>query len=341
MVDIEEQSTGDLTFGAGFSSTAGPIGNIGLRERNLLGRGQDVRVGFTLSGERSQIDFSFTEPYFLDRNLAVGFDAFRIVQQQDESSFDENRLGGGLRAGYNITERVRQVWRYVLARREIEDVDSDASLVILAEEGTRTESSIAQEISYDTRDSRFDPREGVLVSLSTQLAGLGGNVEFLKTTANAGYFIPVGDDLTLSFNGELGNIVGLGEDTRASDRFYLGGSSFRGFQFAGIGPRDAVTDDALGGKNYYTGTAEFSFPLGLPEEFDIRGRVFGIVGSLFDLDNDTAAIIDDESSPRVSIGTGVTWNSPFGPVLIDIGLPIVKEDFDEREILSFSFGTRF
>ena len=216
-----------------------------------------------------------------------------------------------MRAGYNITERVRQVWRYVLARREIEDVDSDASLVIMAEEGTRTESSIAQEISYDSRDSRFDPREGVLVSLSTQLAGLGGNVEFLKTTANAGYFIPVGDDLTLSFNGELGNIVGLGEDTRASDRFYLGGNSFRGFQFAGIGPRDAVTDDALGGKNYYTGTAEFSFPLGLPDEFDIRGRVFGIVGSLFDLDNETAAIIDDESSPRVSIGTGVTWNSPI------------------------------
>ena len=340
-VDVEEQSTGDLTFGAGFSSNAGPLGNISLRERNLLGRGQDLRLGFTLSGERSQLDLSFTEPYFLDRNLAAGFDAFRVVQEQDESSFDENRLGGGLRAGYNYTENVRQVWRYIVARRKIDDVDDSASLVIQDEEGTRTESSIAQEISYDTRDSRFDPREGAIATLSTQFAGVGGNVKFLKTTVGAGYYFPLADDLTLSFNGEVGRIDGIGEDTRASDRFFLGGTSFRGFEFAGIGPRDANTDDALGGKNFYTATTEFSFPIGLPSDIEIRGRVFSIVGSVWDLDNNTTAVIDDENTPRISVGTGITWNSPFGPVLIDLALPVIKEDFDESELLSFSFGTRF
>ena len=340
-VDVEEQSTGDLTFGAGFSSNAGPLGNISLRERNLLGRGQDLRLGFTLSGERSQLDLSFTEPYFLDRNLAAGFDAFRVVQEQDESSFDENRLGGGLRAGYNYTENVRQVWRYIVARRKIDDVDDSASLVIQDEEGTRTESSIAQEISYDTRDSRFDPREGAIATLSTQFAGVGGNVKFLKTTVGAGYYFPLADDLTLSFNGEVGRIDGIGEDTRASDRFFLGGTSFRGFEFAGIGPRDANTDDALGGKNFYTATTEFSFPIGLPSDIEIRGRIFSIVGSVWDLDNNTTAVIDDENTPRISVGTGITWNSPFGPVLIDLALPVIKEDFDESELLSFSFGTRF
>ena len=340
-VEVEEQSTGDLTFGAGFSSNAGPLGSITLRERNLLGRGQDLRLGGTLSGERSQLDLSFTEPYFLDRNLAAGFDAFRITQEQDESSFDEERFGGGLRLGYNYSESWRHVWRYVIARRNIDDVDDSASLVIQDEEGVRIESSIAQELSYDTRDSRFDPREGVLGTLSTQFAGVGGNVKFLKTTATGSYYYPVSDEVTVSLIGDVGNITGIGEDTRASDRFFLGGTSFRGFEFAGIGPRDAGTDDALGGKNFFTATAEVSFPLGLPEDLQVRGRLFGIVGSVWDLDNDTSARVNDEASPRVSVGTGITWISPFGPVLIDLALPVVKEDFDNREILSFNFGTRF
>ena len=340
-VEVEEQSTGDLTFGAGFSSNAGPLGSVTLRERNLLGRGQDLRLGGTISGERTQLDLSFTEPYFLDRNLAAGFDAFRISQEQDESSFDESRFGGGLRMGYSFDEHWRQVWRYVIARRNIEDVEGGASLVIRDEEGERTESSIAQELSYDTRDSRFDPHEGMLGTLSTQFAGLGGNVKFLKTTLSGAYYVPLSEEVTLSFLGEVGNITGIGEDTRASDRFFLGGTSFRGFEFAGIGPRDAVTNDALGGKNYYTATTEVSFPLGLPEDLQVRGRIFGIVGSVWDLDNSTTAVIDDESSPRISIGTGITWVSPFGPVLIDLALPVIKEDFDERELLSFSFGTRF
>ncbi len=340
-VEVEEQSTGDLTFGAGFSSNAGPLGSVTLRERNLLGRGQDLRVGGTLSGERTQLDLSFTEPYFLDRNLAAGFDAFRITQEQDESSFDESRFGGGLRIGYNYNEHWRHVWRYVIAQREISDVDNSASLVIRDEEGDRTESSIAQELAYDTRDSRFDPREGVLGSISTQFAGLGGNVRFLKTTLSGAYYYPVSEDVTFSLLGDVGNITGIGEDTRASDRFFLGGTSFRGFEFAGLGPRDRNTDDALGGKNFFTATAELSFPLGLPEDLQVRGRAFGIIGSVWDLDNDTAAVVDDEASPRVSVGTGITWISPFGPVLIDLALPVVKEDFDNREIISFNFGTRF
>ena len=340
-VNVEEQSTGDLTFGAGFSSNAGPLGSIALRERNLLGRGQDLRLSFTLSGERSQLDLSFTEPYFLDRNLQAGFDAFRVKQQQSQSSFDQERIGGGLRAGYQISEHLRQVWRYVLTRRKIENVDSDASLVIQAEEGVRLESSIAQELTYDARDSRFDPHEGFQTGLSTQFAGVGGDARFVKATVNAAYYQPISEDVTLSFLGEVGAIEGLGEDTRASDRFFLGGTSFRGFEFAGIGPRDRRSGDSLGGKRYYTATTELSFPLGLPDELEVRGRIFGIVGSIFDLDNKTSAKIDDSSAPRVTIGTGLSWNSPFGPVLIDIGYPLVKENFDKRELISFSFGTRF
>ena len=117
-MEVEEQSTGDLTFGAGFSTNVGPLGSVGIRERNLLGRGQDLRLNLTLSGERSEIDLAFTEPYFLDKNLAAGFDLFATDTEQDESSFDEQRIGGGLRAGYDLYENIRQVWRYTLARRK-------------------------------------------------------------------------------------------------------------------------------------------------------------------------------------------------------------------------------
>src|SRR5690606_2590113 len=96
-VDVQEQATGELTFGIGFSTAEGPLADVGLRERNLLGRGQDLRLNFTLSGRRSQIDLSFTEPYFLDRPLAAGIDLFRTEIDRRESSFDEKNLGGGFR----------------------------------------------------------------------------------------------------------------------------------------------------------------------------------------------------------------------------------------------------
>jgi len=341
-VDVEEQSTGDLTFGAGFSSTGGVLGNVGLRERNLLGRGQDLRLNFTLSTETSQLNLSFTEPYFLDRNLSAGFDAFRITTEQDESSFDEERIGGSLRAGFDLTENLRQVWRYTLQREKITDVDNDASLLIKDDEGKRLISSISQQTTYDTRDSRFDPREGEVVSLSTEFAGVGGDVRFIKNTLGGGYYLPITENITGSIRAEVGNVTGIGQDTRVGDRFFISPDSLRGFKFGGAGPRDAKTNDALGGKNFYTGTVELSFPLGLPEEFQIRGRVFSDVGAAWDVDDVPSGVtVEDSKSPRVSAGAGVSWISPIGPVLIDLGFPIVKEDFDETEVLRFSFGTRF
>lgn len=342
-VEVEEQSTGDLTFGAGFSSSDGPIGNIGIRERNLLGRGQDIRLGFTLAGEASEIDFSFTEPYFLDRNLAAGLDLFRTTDDRDdESSFEEERLGGSVRAGFDLTENVRNVVRYTVESRDITDVDGDASLLVRSEEGETLRSGISNELTYDTRDSRFDAREGVIGRLRTEFTGLGGDVTFVKASVSGGYYHTVYDDYTISTRGSVGTIAGVGDDTRISDRFFRGGGNPRGFEFGGIGPRDRNTGDALGGKHFYTGTVEMAFPLSLPFDLDVRGRVFTDVGAAWDIDdNSIPVVVDDSSSPRVTVGTGISWNSPFGPVVLDLGVAVVKEDFDETEILSFSFGTQF
>lgn len=341
-VTVEEQPTGDLSFGAGFSTSVGPVGNIALRERNLLGRGQDLRLSFTISGDRSEVDLSFTEPYFLDKRLSAGFDAFRIDQDQDESSFNETVTGGSLRAGYNVLEDVRQVWRYTGKWQDIKDVDNDASLLVQDEEGDRIISSISQELIWDRLDSRLNPTDGFAISLNTEIAGLGGDAYYSKNSIKGSYYVPVTDGVVFNLTGIGGYITGIfGNDTEVSDRFFIGGSTFRGFEFAGIGPRDADTDDSLGGKYYYVGTAELTFPLGLPEELQIKGRAFAEAGALWDLDNDTAARVDDSSSPRVTVGAGISWNSPLGPFVVDFGFPLIEEDFDKTEIFRFSVGTRF
>ncbi len=338
--EIEEQSTGDLSFGAGFSSESGPLGNISLRERNLLGRGQDLRLSFTISGANTEVDLSFTEPYFLNRNLSAGFDVYRTTSSQERQAFDLERIGGSVRAGFSYNENLRQVVRYTLEENTISNVDTNASLLIQEEEGRFLESGVSQELSYDTRDSRFDPREGGVVRLRNDITGLGGDVRFLKSSLGGAYYYSFVEDWTASVDAEIGNIIGLGQDTRISDRYFVGGTGCRGFQFAGVGPRDGPTGDPLGAKQFYTGTLELGFPLGLPEEFDIRGRVFTDVCSAWGLDRTNANVLD-ETTPRVSVGAGFSWNSPFGPITVDLGFAIVKEDFDETELLSFSFGTQF
>ncbi|RMD62594.1 MAG: outer membrane protein assembly factor BamA, partial [Alphaproteobacteria bacterium] len=339
-VEVEEQSTGDLTFGAGFSTTAGVLGSVGIRERNLLGRGQDLRLNFTLSGEQSQIDLSFTEPYFLERNLAAGFDLFRIENDSNDQSFNLKRTGGSLRTGFNWQERVRQTFRYTLEDKEVTDVDANASLIVKDEVGRFIQSRLGHELKYDTRDNRFDPHTGFVLRLRNEVAGLGGDVRYFKSSFGGAYYQPVAEDWTASVRAEVGNIFGLGQDTRISDRYFIGGTDCRGFQFAGVGPRDGPTGDPLGAKNFYTAGSELSFPLGLPEEYDIRGRVFLDACSAWDLDKSNSSVLD-ENTPRVAGGIGVTWRSPFGPIVLDFGFPIVKEDFDETQVLNFSFGTQF
>ena len=339
-VEVEEQSTGDLTFGAGFSTSAGPVGNIGIRERNLLGRGQDLRLSFTLAAEQSEIDLSFTEPYFLGRNISAGFDVFRIESNDDERSFDLERTGASLRGGFSYNENLRHVLRYTLEDQKINNVDADASILIKDEEGEFLESTVSHELLWDTRDNRFDPREGLALRLRNEVAGLGGDVFFLKSSVGGEYHYPIAEDWTASVDAEVGNIFGLGQDTRVSDRYFIGGGNCRGFEFAGVGPRDLPTDDALGGKNFYTGTLELGFPLGLPEEFDIRGRIFTDICSAWGLDK-TSVGVADESAPRISVGTGVSWQSPFGPIIIDLGFAVIDESFDKTELLNFSFGTQF
>jgi len=345
-VNVEEQSTGELSIGAGFSTADGPLGDISIRERNLLGRGQDLRLRTIIAGSRREIDLSFTEPYFLERDLSAGIDLFRITRdQQDESSYDLEQIGFGLRLGYPLAERLRQNLNYTLERNKIENVDPLESIFIREQVGSRVTSSIGQELVYDARDSRISPTEGYYLQLSNTLAGLGGDVRHLNTELGAGFYYPVYEQWILSLTGRVGYIVGIGQDVRINDRFFLGGDSLRGFATAGVGPRDIGTDDALGGNRYAQGSVEMSFPLPLPTEFGITGRAFSDFGTLSGADiscsTATCPKVADDASIRASVGVGLSWRSPLGPIRLDLAAPLLKEAYDDTEVFRFSFGTRF
>jgi outer membrane protein insertion porin family len=342
-VEVKEKSTGEISFGLGYSSADGALGDIGLRERNLLGRGQDLRLGFLISQRRQEIDLSFTEPYFLDRNMSAGFDLFdRTRNLQRISGYDEKSIGGVLRTGYQITDSLRQTLRYTLRQDELTNVVTSASPFIQAEQGKSSVSMIGQDLSYDRRDDRFDPTEGYFIRVSNDLAGLGGNQTFLRNRIQGGSYYSIVDEWVASLTGEAGYVYDFGEFVRIPNRFFLGGDSLRGFQTGGVGPRDIDFGASLGGKKLYSGSAELTFPTGLPKEIGIRGSFFSDFGTLTDSGEPAnRGRIADTGSLRASAGVGALWRSPFGPVKLSVARAILKEDTDKTELFRFSFGSRF
>ena len=362
--EVEEQSTGELSLGIGFSTTDGPLADINIRERNFLGRGQDLRIGTVVSFRSQQVDLSFTEPYFLDRNIAAGIDLFEIKTSPTANFFSgitppyqQFSYGGALRTGYQLTENLRQTLKYTARSDNITDIQPSTSLFIALQAGEHVTSEIGQVLLYDRRDDRLDPTGGYYASVGNDFAGVGFGVDYVRNKVTAGYYYSVFPEWVLSLTGEAGYIFGWGgQQVLLQDRFFVGGDNLRGFQSAGIGPRDTQSGDALGGQKYYLGSVTLGVPLGLPKEFGLSGRVFTDFGTLYQLQPTTLTLTPAQSaaaggqtqltavqSPaiRVSAGVGVSWKSPVGPIRLDIAYPIRKEGFDKTQVFRVSFGTRF
>ncbi|MBI1776357.1 MAG: outer membrane protein assembly factor BamA [Proteobacteria bacterium] len=340
-VEIEEKSTGELSFGAGYSTSDKILGNVQVRERNLLGTGQDLRIATTLSFTRREVNASFTEPYFFNKDVSAGVDAIYSTQDlQSVSQYDQRTAGFGLRGGFLLSEPLRQTVHYNLSSVFITNVAGSASPFIREQIGHTITSLIGNEFAYDKRDDRNNPTQGYYIRFGTDFAGLGGDSRFVRPIIKGGYFYPFGSDIVASLLGETGDVIALGQRVRINDRFFIGGDNLRGFRSGGVGPRDTNTQDSLGGTKYYAGSLEVSVPLGTPKDFPVSGRVFTDFGSLWDL-GETGPGLADISSLRVSAGAGVTVISPLGPIRIDLGIPVVRENFDRKELIRFSFGTRF
>jgi outer membrane protein insertion porin family len=344
---VTERPTGEISLGGGFSTDAGLLADFGIRERNFLGAGVDARLQTLLAQRRQQVDFSVTDPSFLDRNLSAGFDIFYITRNLLETSgYREKRAGVALRAGYEINEYLRQSVSYALVQREIYDVDIRASRFIQEQVGTTLLSQVSQTLTYDRRDSRIEPRQGYVVRIGTDLAGLGGDVAYTRLRLDIAGYIPLerlfGDqDYVIALSGSAGILEPWGgRPERIIDRFFLGGENLRGFQMAGAGPRDTAAGDPLGGRTLLTQTTEFRFPLPLPSEIGLLGRAFVDVGVLSGTPVSGPTVADD-GEPRVGTGVGVSWRTPVGLINIDIAQAVVKKSYDKTQTVRFGFGTRF
>lgn len=342
-VAVQEQSTGSLSLSFGFSSVDSAILGVSLTERNFLGRGLQIGTSVSLSKRQQLIQFQYTDPYFLDRDLVGGFDLFGTqTDYQEQAQFDSRTTGFGLRFGFPLSDNSRFLMRYQLRQEEILNVAAGASLAVRAAEGRDLRSVVGYDYYLDLRNDPIDPTKGWDFLFSQDFAGLGGTVKYLSTSLLVHGYYPIADDVVFTQRFDLGTIKGIGQDVRLNDRFFKGGSDFRGFKSGGIGPRDLFTDDAVGAETYAFGTTELSFPNGIPEALGIRTSVFvdyGVVGKVSDKPAGTN--IQDELGIRASTGLSVNWKSPFGPVRLDFAKVLVKENYDQTEAFRFSAGTNF
>lgn len=348
-VNIEEKATGELTLGGGYSTDSGALLQVGLREHNLVGTGIDAGVSGILAQKRTQFDVSVTDPYFLDRNLVAGVDAFLIRNNNQEiASYSERRAGGALRLGYLFNEHLSQAWTYTLVDRNVYDVQPGASIYITNQQGRSLLSQLGTTLSLDYRDSRVDPRTGFLVRLGADFAGLGGTARYVRSKIDGYYYLPLerltGDeDWVLALSAGAGYLAQLGREEKIIDRFFLGGDNLRGFQSGGAGPHaiGARTVDSIGGRFIYTQTTELRFPLPVSPDLGISGRAFVDIGSLSQVSKIPGTVVTDEAGPRVGAGVGVSWKTPFGLINIDVAQAVVKHRFDQTQLFRLGFGTRF
>jgi outer membrane protein insertion porin family len=441
--NVQEKSTGELSLSAGFSSLERFIVSASITQRNFRGKGQELRTSVNYSAYSKSVEVGFTEPYFMDKNIALGGDiyrrdmnSFRYLSNNDrDTTYEQTTTGFQIRAGVPITEYMSMALRYTL---NFDDVTLDESTYytngqcdpILAGRylcdaiGKRTTSSLGYSLIFDNRDNRIRPTRGYNLVLSQDFAGLGGSVKYIRTRLNGGKYFALGSGFVFSLTGEGGYIHSLEksrfdtgtppaeiDQVRLTDRFFLGEPQMRGFDIRGVGPRvkrfylttanadgsysrgegnNSTQDDALGGKIYYLARAELEIPLGSgAREMGLRPSIYIDAGAVAGLKNPalvngngdfagycapdatnttgatvraggTAAnptcgtgytfstgtgfveeYLGDTLKPRVSVGFGVNWNSPFGPFRIDIAKALLKEPGDDAKLITFNVGTQF
>lgn len=357
-VEVEDKPTGSLQFSAGYSTTDKIIGTVSMNERNLMGKGYDLYASATMSQRAMDFHTGFTNPYLFGKPLQGGIDAFHAsrkysVKETGESGYRQMKTGGTLSLGYDLKEYLGQSWTYTLRRDDINDIRKRSSPYLKQQRGIWVVSFIGHSLFYDKRDSSIEPTSGWFAGMSNDLAGLGGDVRYFKNGVRAGTYIPFDEDhkWVLALKASAGAMTGLGKVTRVVDRYELGGDYLRGFADNGIGPRSKKYKDALGGLLYYKATVELNVPLGLPPELGIKGSLFTDLGSVWHTGNhppkhkkhsEKYKIIGNTPQPRVGIGAGLTWRSPFGPIGVYYapwawGIKHV----DRKKNFNITFGSNF
>ncbi len=381
-VTVTEESTGELAFAAGYSTTDNFLFDVSVSERNLRGRGQFLRLHASSSGQRRQLDLQFREPQFMGRNLAASFNLYSLrTDFLNQSSFLNQSTGLGVRFGFPLSDRTQLGLSYSIIQDDTQIahvlVDHDnnpntppvdqcnivnpARPLLCDQAGTFLTSVFGYTFDLDQRNDPTHPTRGFNFNLSQDLAGLGGQVHYLRTEVQGGVYYGLPWNFRASLRGDVGYIFGWGgDDVRINDRFFKGGSSFRGFDVAGIGPRQLIIDnttrailqkgDAVGGNLFAIGTLQLDVPLPLPSSFGLGSALFVDFGTLGLVDRasrgtinlgTTSLIVTDDLAFRAAAGVSIFWDSPFGPVQFDFSQPLAYEPYDHLQQFRFSTRTSF
>ncbi|NHF72225.1 outer membrane protein assembly factor BamA [Paracoccus xiamenensis] len=356
-VNVEEQPTGSLEFGASYGANSGVGINIGLSERNFLGRGQELAASIsTTEGSRAG-SITFAEPFFLTRDLRFSFSTWYRETERDNSKYNTRSVGISTGLEFPVSRSARLDVHYKLSKDTLFDVDpiqydaerqewAGSSPILVEEEGGLWTSALGYSYSYDSRRVGLNPRTATKLRFTQDFAGFGGDVKSVTSVLTAGVESTAWrPNVTLRGEFEAGAVHMLDDqDSRVIDRF--NGQKVRGFEVNGIGPRDneAPNEDALGGNYYWVARGEVQFPLGLPEEYGLTGGLFADVGSIWGLNNTSGANgveVDDDMHVRAAVGVSLFWTTPIGPLRMNLSKAVQKEDYDETQSFDLTLSTRF
>jgi outer membrane protein insertion porin family len=354
-VEVAEQATGEFNISGGYSTTDGLLAEVKVGENNFLGTGDALKASVTWGQYARGVDLSASEPYFLGTKVAAGVEFF--ARQTDSSpyqSYGSNSYGATMSLGTPINDQLGVSWRYSISRQDV-TLDPAAlagppSLPIqqAAAAGPQWVSAVGDTVKYSTLDNNKLPTSGISSQLSQDLAGLGGDVNFLRTTEDVRYYKSINDDLVGMVRGQGGYIAPWGgQQVPLIDSFFGGPSMVRGFAPNGFGPRDLTpgsTMDNVGGSMYWATTAELQSAIpGVPQEYGLRASAFVDAGSVFHYGGPTTFPGSSQSLQlantnivRSSVGVGLTWGSPFGALTVNYAVPVTKAAYDVVQPFNFT-----
>jgi outer membrane protein insertion porin family len=374
-VDLEEQSTGEFSVSGGYSTADGFLAEVSLGERNLMGKGQYLKGSVTYGQFARGAEINFAEPYFLGYRMSLGLDVFaKESLASNFQSYGSNTEGVGVTLGFPLREDLGLQLRYTIYDQTItlnpainlcsaafpapaclQTGVAQASVALQQEAalGAQLVSQVGYGLTYNTLDNNKNPHSGAVVSFRQDVAGLGGTADFIKSTIDTRYYQEIFSDITAMLRGQAGYVAAWGgKQLPIVNNFYGGPNLVRGFQVNGFGPRDitpGTTLDAVGGTKYWAGTLEVQAPIpNLPKDVGLKAAIFSDAGALYDYNNQVtfpqfgrSITLVDSRIIRSSVGVGLIWESPFGPLRFDYAIPLSKDPNDIVQQFRFSGGTKF
>lgn len=333
---VEEQKTGTLTFGAGYSSAEKLVGYIDVAENNLFGTGRKAALKWELGSERESYEFNFTEPWLFDTPTSFRFDLYNIIRYWDD--YDEGRKGGGIRFGRPVSDFTKVYLRYRYEDVEISDVSWDVLGKQIIEEEEAATRSLVPSIIRDTRDNVFDASRGSYCSFSVEYAGgfLGGDYSFTKYNLDLRWYHKAFWRFVLALRLKAGLAQGFGDSDEVPiwERFYCGGAeTVRGYEYREIGSK--VDDTPIGGENLLVANMEWRLPIA--EHF--KGVLFIDGGDVWN--SGVGEAKEDDFDLKLGAGVGLRFSTPMGPIRLDWGYALNPEPDQPDSRFYFSMGQMF